>query len=290
MSRLGPVVAELEARVQRALAGEGPDDLEVLGHGEISTVLALDAPDTAYAAKRLPPMDAGGAEVYRRLLHDYLVVLERRGMRPAPSELVTVSASGRSVVPYCVQPRYQELLPEVLHRGGRSEAGRWIRDLVEQASGVVCPEVGLDAQVSNFAVDDDHLVYLDVTTPMLREGGRDRLDTDVFLASLPGVLRPAARRFVVPGILDAYHDLRTVLVDATANLHKERLPGCVPVLVAEASRVVDPPITPEEAWRYYRRNAAMWEVLQRLRRADRWWQRRVRRRVYPFLLPGPIAR
>ena len=30
----------------------------------------------------------------------------------------------------------------------------------------------------------------------------------------------------------------------------------------------------------------MWALLQRLRRCDRWWQRRVRRRPYPFLLPG----
>ena len=32
------------------------------------------------------------------------------------------------------------------------------------------------------------------------------------------------------------------------------------------------------------------ELLQRLRRLDRAWQRRVRRRVYPFLLPGRIER
>jgi hypothetical protein len=32
------------------------------------------------------------------------------------------------------------------------------------------------------------------------------------------------------------------------------------------------------------------ELLQRLRRADRWWQRTVRRRPYPFLLPGRIDR
>jgi hypothetical protein len=34
----------------------------------------------------------------------------------------------------------------------------------------------------------------------------------------------------------------------------------------------------------------MWEILLRLRRADRWWQRTVRRRGYPFLLPGPVDR
>jgi hypothetical protein len=28
----------------------------------------------------------------------------------------------------------------------------------------------------------------------------------------------------------------------------------------------------------------------RVRRADRWWQRHIRRRTYPFLLPGSIRR
>jgi hypothetical protein len=34
----------------------------------------------------------------------------------------------------------------------------------------------------------------------------------------------------------------------------------------------------------------MYALIQRLRRLDRAWQRRVRRRPYPFLLPGPVAR
>ena len=37
-------------------------------------------------------------------------------------------------------------------------------------------------------------------------------------------------------------------------------------------------------------NARLWEIMLRLRLADRWWQRRVRRRIYPFLLPGPTRR
>ena len=46
----------------------------------------------------------------------------------------------------------------------------------------------------------------------------------------------------------------------------------------------------EEARAYYRSDARMWEVLLRLRRADRWWQAQVRHRPYPFLLPGRIER
>ena len=42
--------------------------------------------------------------------------------------------------------------------------------------------------------------------------------------------------------------------------------------------------------RVYASDARLWEVLLRLRRLDRAWQRRVRRREYPFLLPGRIDR
>jgi hypothetical protein len=46
----------------------------------------------------------------------------------------------------------------------------------------------------------------------------------------------------------------------------------------------------DEVARDYASDARQWELLLRLRRADRWWQQRVRRREYPFLLPGPITR
>jgi hypothetical protein len=57
-----------------------------------------------------------------------------------------------------------------------------------------------------------------------------------------------------------------------------------------AIRVVEPPISAAETERYCRDDARMWDLLQRLRRADRWWQRTVRRRPYPFLLPPRIER
>ena len=53
---------------------------------------------------------------------------------------------------------------------------------------------------------------------------------------------------------------------------------------------VEPAIDEAEVRRYYREDAAMWALLQRLRRIDRAWQRRVRRRQYPFLLPGKVER
>ena len=98
------------------------------------------------------------------------------------------------------------------------------------------------------------------------------------------------RRFALGAILDKYYDVRGALLDLAGNLHKERLAQLLPDFLEAANRVVAPAITAGEADRYYRGDARMWGLLQRLRRADRWWQRTVRRRPYPFLLPGSIER
>jgi len=132
---------------------------------------------------------------------------------------------------------------------------------------------------------------LDVTTPLLRdEAGRHRLDTALFLASLPWALRRLTERFLVDSLIDAYFSVRTVIVDLLGNLIKERHRAWIPLGIARANLRVEQAITVEEVERYYRQNALMWEALLRLRRIDRAWQIKVRRRPYPFLLPGKIER
>jgi hypothetical protein len=49
-------------------------------------------------------------------------------------------------------------------------------------------------------------------------------------------------------------------------------------------------MTVADVRRYYRSDARLWALLLRIRTLDRSWQRRVRRRPYPFLLPREIER
>jgi len=153
------------------------------------------------------------------------------------------------------------------------------------------PRVGLDGQLANWARVEGEWVYLDVTTPLLRDdGGRDRLDADVFLAMLPGILRGLVKRFLLHAITATYFDLRTVALDLLGNLHKERLAEHVAAGVDVANRRLERPLSVREVRSYYARDARLWAWLLWLRRADRWWHLRVRKRVYPFLLPGRIER
>jgi hypothetical protein len=53
---------------------------------------------------------------------------------------------------------------------------------------------------------------------------------------------------------------------------------------------LDRPLTGSEVRADYRSDARRWALMLGLRRLDRFWQHRVRRRTYPFLLPERIAR
>ena len=283
-------LAELEARVGASLDGDTSVDLEVLGYGEISTVLRAEGGSGPVAAKRLPVMTRSQFDDYVGVLNAYTAALADRGIAVVPSEAHALG--GDPVVPYCVQPLQDRLLVDELTTADNVRVGYWMDRFVDHVIAAADGTVGIDGQLSNWAVAaDDSLIYLDVTTPLLRDGGgNEQCDLDLFIASLPWALRGVVRRFLLGEILSHYYTPRPVLLDAAGNLIKERLDPIIEPLLAAANARLDDPLTEREAGRYYRSDARMWGLLQVLRRSDRWWQRNVRRRRYPFLLPGKIER
>lgn len=285
----------LEDDVRHAVRSGSDANLRVLGYGEMTLVVGYPRDQPRLACKRLPTFaTATHAGRYESVLARYLAALRERGLTVAPSALRTVPAADGSVTGYVVQPILpsEGLAPAVLRASRPDPEHPVIRAVVEHVAAAVDDEVGLDAQLSNWVSGDDgRLTYLDVTTPILRDpGGGSALDVDVFLSPYPWAMRAPLRRFVAPGILARYHDRRSVLLDVAANLLKERLDPWLPAVVEAANRVVETPLSVAEVRKDYVSDARQWEVLLRLRRADRWWQRRVRRREYPFLLPGRIER
>ncbi len=285
----------LESAVSAALVAADARDLRILGYGEISAVVAWPTASGEVAAKRLPVFsDRRRFTDYEACVHQYLAVLRERGITPAPTELHSIDNEDGTVIGYCVQPVLDgdALGPKVLVRAGESERERLFNRLFDHVSEFIADHHGLDAQLSNWILGEDgDWIYLDITTPMMRdESGREKLDTALFLASLPWLLRPIVKRFMLGSILATYYGFRTAAVDLLANLYKEGAPETVPPLLEMLNRRFDDSIEIAEVARYYRSDARTWSLLQRLRRADRGWQRRVRRRVYPFLLPGKIER
>jgi len=284
-------LTDLEQRVSEALTTDDVSAIDVLGYGEISTVLRLTVDGRSYACKRLPPFPAGSLGPYQRACTAYLAALDERGVQTAPSTLETVEHDDQHIV-YCIQPIEDTLLVDHLRAIPPEEIGSIAERLTATITGAIDDRLGFDAQISNWALNDSgSFIYIDVTISLISQrAAYEMLDTDLFLASLPAFLRPIVRKFLLGEILSHYYDARASLVDLIGNFKKERLDTAIPAFLDAANGRVDPPITRKEIDGYYRTDAAMWEVLQRLRRTDRWWQRRVRRRGYPFLLPGKVDR
>jgi hypothetical protein len=287
-------LAGLEAAVQHALSAGNEHQLHVLGYGEMTCVVAWPRADGPWACKRLPVFDDPvQLDRYRAVFDDYLVALAERGVDVHPTTVEAVPAAHGRIAAYCVQAKVpgESLAPARLRAADDREGAAILGGVLEHIDGVVSTRVGIDAQLSNWTVDDGRLRYFDVTTPLLRdEVGRERLDTELFMATLPAFARPLVRRFALRSILDPYYDARRAALDLLANLYKEDLAVWVPTAVELANARLGTDFTEHELRRYYRRDARLWGLLQRMRRADRSWQQRVRHRPYPFLLPGKIDR
>jgi hypothetical protein len=284
----------LEDLVEAALTSGREQSLPILGFGEISLVLGWPAEGFRFACKRLPPFPSGGRfAAYRDTLEDYVGALGAAGVHVVETEMRGVARNDGTVAAYVVQPvlPQEQLAPEILRRADPGADHPLIEALAATVAETVGPGVGLDAQLANWTWDGAGLTYLDVSTPMIwSPEGRSRLDLEPLAQAFPAVLRWPLRRFLAPGILESYRDLRKVYLDITGNLLKERLDPWLPAFLDRLNRHVADPLTEAEVRGYYRSDARLWSVLLRLRKLDRAWRRRVRRRPYPFLLPGRIER
>ena len=284
----------LEDQVRTALRTSDDRALDVLGYGEVTLVLRLATAQGAYACKRLPVFPTTQRfERYTRTLADYLAKLDQAGIRAAPTRLWQRRLSDGRIVAYCVQEALpaERLCSRLLHTEPQSWAIDFFKRFLDHVDRAVTPAFGLDAQAANWIDLDGELTYLDVTTPLLRGAdGREQLDVPLFLTSLPWILRDAVRLTMSKSIFDKFYSTRGVLLDFLGNLHKERLELLIPPFLEIANARLSAPITADEVTSYYRDDARMWELIQKLRRADRFWHRTVLRRTYPFLLPPDIDR
>lgn len=284
---------QLDSEVERALRTGDESGLAVLGYGEISLVLGWPPAAPAFACKRLPSFpDWGRFDAYRRALGDYVNILRSHGVDVLDSELPAIERPDGSVTAYIVQPALdsETLAPAVLWRGDADAGHPLVEAIVECACRTVGPRLGVDAQISNWFWQEERLLYCDITTPLLWSAdGRLRLDLDLLMQPLPAPMRWPVKRLIAPGILDKYRDRRGVMTDLCGNLIKERLDHWLPRFLQPINRLIEPPLSEAEAFRYYRSDARTWELLLRIRRVHRACQRRMSR-PYPFLLPRDVER
>ncbi|GHD88855.1 DUF6206 family protein [Streptomyces naganishii] len=290
-------VRELEAledAVTEALRTADDRALTVLGYGEVTLVLRLDTAHGSFACKRLPVFPTRERfERHQRLVDDYITRLEKGGMKVAETVPWHRALPSGKVVAYCVQQALpaERLCSRLLHTAGDDWREGFFERLLDRIEGAMMPRLGLDGQAANWIDTGGELVYVDVTTPLIRdERDRELLDVPLFFTSLPWLLRDVVRVSMTKSIFDKFYEPRGVVLDFLGNLHKERLGHLVPRFIEQANTRLDKPFTAEEVRAYYRDDARMWELIQRLRKADRFVHRKVLRRPYPFLLPPDVAR
>jgi hypothetical protein len=289
------VLAGLERDVQRALDGGDPGRLQVIGYGEVNTVLKLRWRSTEYACKRLIPFpDPAGARRAAEVIGLYVDGLAGRGIDVAETQTAIVPGRDGDVV-YCVQPAWPALAlgPEHVRRLGDDEALGACERIFTVLGRAVAPTIAPDGQLSNWVFTDGGLVYVDVGSPFLRdEEGRELFDFEHQTRILPVPLRLAVRRFLLRRILDKYYTLRGQALDFLGNLRKEGLDRLVPPLVPLANRAfrLEPPVRESDVHAYYAIDARTYALIHASLRADRWVRRRVLRRSYPYLLPPRVER
>lgn len=287
-------ISRIDAAIERALITGDAGALPLLGYGEVSCVVASETEAGRFAVKRLPPFASKEALLrYEATLGRYIERLGSSGVRVAPSEIRSLPKEDGRLIAYCIQPMMDAgaLGPKRFSAASGEAANAAFSLLLDRILAAVDGRTGLDAQISNWALIEGEAVYFDVTTPMLRDAeGREELDVDLFLASLPLPLRPVVKRFMLRSILDKYYERRGVVLDLLGNLLKEKLERLIDPFLEIANARLDRPITSSEVRAYYADDAGTWALLQRLRLVDRFVQRTLLRRTYPFLLPGKIER
>jgi len=285
---------KLEDLVEDALSSGREEALPMLGYGEISLVLGWPPEHPRFACKRLPPFRSRDRfDSYRDTLRDYLRALAAAGVRVVDTEMRGVGCGDGTIAGYVVQPVLpaDQVGPAILRTTDPAAGHPLVEAVVSTTAAALSPSVGLDAQLANWTWDGTGLTYIDVSTPLIwSSNDRPRLDLDLLAQAFPAVLRWPLRRFVAPGILDTYRDLRKVYLDLTGNLIKERLDAWLPSFLERLNPRLKEALSEDEVHRYYHSDARLWGVLLRIRKLDRTWRRTVRRRPYPFLLPGRIER
>jgi len=289
--------------------------VRVIGYGEVSAALLLEALPGQVCKRMAGLRDRGAVERYQRLIDEYVALLRRSGLEVVDTRVVTVEIRGRRPVAY--------LLQQHLPAGG---LGNTLLREADDATLLACVdrvlaalfevwkanrerdgglELAVDAQLSNwhFQICDGAVgppTLFDVGTPYVRRGTTYQIDLEIFLAAVPPLIRGHYRRArAVENYLDHYFDPRSVALDLLGNFHKEGRPDRVPAaaarvnawLTAHADEFGHPAaIDSGDVARFYAADAAQLELFLKVRRFDRFVRTHLLHDRYDFILPGAIRR
>ncbi|MDD5311537.1 MAG: DUF6206 family protein [Dehalococcoidia bacterium] len=316
---------ELLKQFEKGLDPEHPENslipASVLGYGEISTIFEIESESTCgLACKRLPIFRTGDeAARYEQLYNAYNHTLEKAIGISVPSYGFTSFKTDEGRI---IAFDIQEKLPansignRVIHALNTENIRALFLLILSELSKIwefnrLNPDraLGIDGQISNWSIvnlyslganitPDTRLVYFDTSTPLMKRGGVEQLDPELFLRSAPSFLVWIIRWLFLKDVMTRYYDARLVTIDLIANFYKEQKPEIVPLLVEAANEFYSrddillaiKPITEKEVRSYYKEDALIWTLFLAFRRIDRWLHKYILHRPYIYILPGNIKR
>ncbi|MCB9638548.1 MAG: hypothetical protein H6727_06520 [Myxococcales bacterium] len=315
-------------RYEQQLDPEHPEEGEVpakvLGYGEMSTILTFPEPHyTDYAFKRMAIFHTTQeVEDYKALYTAYNEQLTQRGLQVPLFGLNCIQSPYGLPVLYLSQERLEghsignqviRLLPEadalrLLQRVLSYALPLYLhnRDVEQTGKGT---SYGLDMQISNWSAprfdpqspsirEDEPLFYIDTSTPLMRIDGKEQLNTELFLRICPAYLVWLIRWLFLEDVVTRYYNFRLAVLDLLANLLKEGREDLLPSAIKQtnaffaeqAATLGCNPLTEKEIRSYYKEDAWIWRIFLSFRRLERFVKRRIQRKPYPIILPGPIKR
>ncbi|MGA2368654.1 MAG: DUF6206 family protein [Dehalococcoidia bacterium] len=315
------LLKEFERGLDPAYPEQSKIPARVLGYGEISTIFEIESDSVkGLACKRLPIFQTQDEVLrYVQIYHEYNELLEKKiGISVPDYGFAWFASDSGRITAYDVQQK----LPSA-SIGNRAIAVLSTEDIrtlflmvLRELSKVwtynaANPQeaLGIDGQISNWAIsgfDAEHphiepgmkLLYFDTSTPLMKKGGVEQLDPELFMRSAPSFLVWMIRWLFLEGVMTRYYDARLVTIDLIANFYKEQQPQMVPHLVkaandfyaGEGKPLMIKPLTEKEVQSYYKEDAQIWILFLALRRFDRWLHKYVLHKPYIYILPGNIKR
>lgn len=313
------LLKKLERSINTINPEKGKVPIRILGFGEISLVFELLEDPNHLAYKRIPIFD-NELQVKRHIwaYNNYNEILANAGLLLPDYDIAWFRDHRNKIQFYCVQEQVtaESVGNKIIHEIPIEEIHLLVLLILREMKKVWTYsrkhkniDVGLDGQISNFAVKgynsnnyhitpETKLIYLDTSTPMFRIKGKEAMEAVLFLKSAPSFLRWLLKALFLEETVGRYYDWRKVAIDLIANFFKEQRPELIPSLIRlinkffaeEATEFQIMPITVEEVQKYYDSDKNIWVIFQSVRRFDRTLKTKIFKKTYDFYLPEKIKR
>jgi len=314
------LLKELELTIDTVNPEKGKVPIRILGYGEITLVFEIVNDEYNYAYKRLPIFETHEqAKKHEYIFREYNRFLnEEIEIKTPPLEIVWFENTEGKIIFYTIQEKIpsESVGNKVIHQVGNNDTELLVLKALREMKKVwtfnkenKTYDVGLDGQISNFAVidydpnnpkvdDNSLLIYIDTVPPFYRKNGVEAMDIELLTKSMPSFIRGLLKLIFLQDLIDRYYDWRLVIIDLVANFFKEQKRELIPSLITTVNKFLKEevslfnikPLTLEEVEKYYKSDKFIWNLYQRMRKFDRFIKTKLLRKKYDYYLPGKIER